>query len=206
MCPGHRPDSQRWWFQARTRDLFASAANANGDLYKVLSKIQSYSLDATIRGAAETGSPGSDGIVWGQAQYVVRFNAFATAFRANLNSGAVCGQARIGLANALHHEGRHAYQAYLTSQQSNDEDKDWAVDLIPIAPASIIEDSTRMRTVCDPNHDASPGVIGTLMPNWQFNGPTVFDPYYAPSPGQGMSWVWWALEMDAYTFAASPPR
>jgi len=183
------------WFQSMTADLFNAAG---GDLRTVLRSIASYGLDPTLPSAGTTYK------AWGQSQSPVSFNAFFNQMWANIDGDAICGQARVNfLTNTFYHEGRHAYQAAITnSPAGNDEDRDWLLNNIPIAPNSIFVDSVNPRTVCDAS--ASPG---TLWPGWIFNGPGSFDPFDAPTPGQhGPGHVSWAVEMDAYTFAAAHPH
>ena len=110
-------------------------------------------------------------------------------------------QPRTGLlVKNLYHEGRHAYQASLATP-ANDEDRDRLVNVIPIAPSDIFVDSIAPRTVCDPS---DPDLVQI---NWTFLGPGKFDAFDAPAANQqGSGHVGWALEMDALSFASSPPK
>jgi len=186
------------WFQAWTNDLFNSAADASGDLNTVLSKISTYTLDPTQANQATTFE------IWGALQSTVAFNALSNILRTNGDGGSVCAQSRTGfLANTLYHEARHAYQGYLTnSPAGNDADQDWLVNSIPIAPTTIFLDSTDARNVCDEGP-----IGGYIHGGWVFLGPTVKDWPLEPPPGEpGLGYVSWALEMDAFMFAAAPPR
>ncbi len=188
------------WFQSWTNDLFKTAAEAGGDLNTVMSKMSAYTLDGALGVPGITGFPDE---LWGQQAYKAKFNAFFPYLRTNGDGGTVCGQVRPGfLANTLYHEARHTYQSYLTSVAGNDEDQDFLVNAIPIAPSTIFIDTVAGRTVCDSS--AFPGIPHF---NWMFLGPGHFDAMDASLitllPTGGVSW---AKEMDAYMFAAAPPR
>ncbi len=99
------------------------------------------------------------------------------------------------------HEARHAYQDYLSSvdlgaddddpifefDPDNDDDQDWLVDIVPVAPSNILIDSQTPRSVCErPN---------TIIDNKTYNGENSKDLLDTPD------FVRYALEMDAAIFA-----
>jgi hypothetical protein len=184
------------WFQTWTNDVFQAAHGNNGSLNTVLSSIGHYSIDA---GGDYLGQLAAH--LLGQQKYDVTFNPFAAPFRTNGDDLPICMQPRTGvLVNTLYHEGRHAYQASLATL-ANDEDQDGLVNVIQIAPTFFFQDSKDPRAVCNP---LDPDVVQI---NWQFLGPGNFDAFGAPAANQqGLGHVDWALEMDAYVFAAAPPR
>jgi hypothetical protein len=109
------------------------------------------------------------------------------------------------LTDTYYHEARHGYQFSLMSA-TNDEDHDRLVNNIPIAPNDIFKDTVAPRAVCDEFGTVWPDKVRPL----KFNGPGNPDPYgytqnkdgsYTTVPG-----VWFAIEMDAWTFASQQPQ
>jgi hypothetical protein len=149
-------------------------------------------MDGRIETPAET--RGS----WGNRRSPVVFNPYYEMLRLDSPAGGVCGLpgASHTLTYVLYHEARHAYQFSLTtllnSGSSNDEDRDYLVNVVPILPNDIIVDSTVTRTVCDE-------FSNTTM-QLAFKGPGNSDAYGDVRnhvPGVG-----YAIEMDAHKFAS----
>lgn len=100
------------------------------------------------------------------------------------------------MAYAFYHEARHAYQFMLTGLPNNDEDHDYLVNNIPIAPQFIIVDTKDERHVCN---EFAVGMTPPIVA-FQFNGRGSFDAYgnvRNQEIGAG-----YAIEMDAHTFAS----
>jgi hypothetical protein len=182
------------WFQQRILGIFSAAS---GDLKTVLKTISGYSLNGSIADGAWGQTLGS----WGASQSPVQFNAFFGLLR--LDSPEAQGNCGVpapahSLTNGLYHEARHAYQHMLTgltfNNKSNDEDNDFLVNNIPIAPTDIIFDSTDARDICNE--------YTNKVQSFKFNGPNNKDAYGELTPIPGVIGVSWALEMDAWKFAS----
>ena len=216
------------WLQARVRDIFAAALKtpyADPDLATVLSAVDAWGQDVkTPFSGYFNGLAG-----WAQTQgppvpsfYI---NPLAPASRTDYPVKPVCVQPPTAswLTYVVYHEARHAYQRSLTSL-SNDEDKDYLVDFVPIPvpntmpdpatgviapiPMQVFKDSGDVRQVCDelnPNtvyDNANPGRYP--IQDKAFLGPTNQDGWGSNWTGgiSGVPGAGWALEMDAYLFAS----
>jgi hypothetical protein len=172
------------WFQSRTKDI---RERATGNLATVLAAVSGYSLNGILTGGGR--SMGS----WGSLTSVVEFNPFFVTFRLDSAVISYCGLpgAPHALANALYHEARHAYQFSLMNA-TNDNDHDYLVNSIPVAPSNISVDTTASRTVCDE--------VKNLTSQMSFLGPNIADSY--GSVANSVPGVGFAIEMDAHTFAS----
>jgi hypothetical protein len=102
---------------------------------------------------------------------------------------AVCGNADLALlTNTVYHEARHAYQASQAAIAGNDQDGDFLVNAISLAPTTIFLDTATERTVCNENTNTTLSLA--------YHGDSVFDQPYAPDYA---SYAW---EEDAWVFAA----
>jgi hypothetical protein len=75
---------------------------------------------------------------------------------------------------------------------TNDNDHDYLVNSIPVAPSNISVDTTASRTVCDE--------VKNLTSQMSFLGPNIADSY--GSVANSVPGVGFAIEMDAHTFAS----
>jgi hypothetical protein len=173
------------WFESRTLDIFAGAT---GDLATVLSKMSYYDQTA-------------DASYWGQiidwdhsATTGVYFNPHYNAVRIDGTATTICGDPRTKAhTNLVIHEARHCYQDYLSSADlgspndgagpNNDDDCDWLVDSVPIAPTTIILDTGTARSKCTGNDS--------------FSGDGTFDNYASGGTRSESDNV---IEKDAYTY------
>jgi hypothetical protein len=89
--------------------------------------------------------------------------------------------------NTLVHEARHACQDYTAGLAGNDDDNDYLVNAIVIAPATIFLDTTQPRTTCN-DPAGFPGIPVVQA----YSGDTVFDAWAN---------VILALEEDAVAYA-----
>jgi hypothetical protein len=180
------------WFQRRILGIFNSAS---GDLKTVLNTISGYSLNGSI----PLGGNAQTIVSWGASTSPVQFNPYFTKFRLDAPEAGNCGvpAAAKALTRALYHEARHAYQGMLTGpvingKSNTDEDQDFLVNVIKIAPIDIIIDNQNARDVCN----ELTGEIQSFTPK----GPNNKDAYGSLSPSvMGVSW---AVEMDAWKFAS----
>jgi len=165
------------WLQARAADIYASAS---GDAATVLAALSTYTVSNEVVGAEISGT-------------VLVINPFSTPLRLNIGGGPICGNARTkGFKNLFLHEARHAYQHVQSQVAGNDPDGDYLVNGMPIAPTMTAVDTTALRDVCD----AAAGGSGVVLSKG-YKGATIFDSYEAPDH------VGFAIEMDAYVFAAA---
>ncbi len=167
---------------------------AGGDLAEVMSHIAGIEVKNLPSGAA------GRTVLDHRGSTVVEIDPFFTNARLNAVRGLnICG-ATIGkhLTNAIIHEGRHAYQNFITTQDlgapneepgapDNDDDLDFLVDIVPI-PASgsivgITLDTSTSRTVCDP--------VTNVLSARSYSGDQVHD---------SVSEARLAIELDAYVF------
>ena len=188
------------WFQTRARDVVAQANSVvpplRNDLALVFATVNSY-LVGPISSAGYT--PTSH-----NATSQVTINPYYTVHRINGGYLAPCGFANLkGFQGTLFHEARHAYQ-FAQSSIGNDPDQDYLVNVIAvpaddtIPPGDYFKDSQNPRLVCNPDAIVIPfGKIGQIQ-QAVFSGSLVFDAFEPL--------VRYALEMDAYTFAANWAR
>ena len=171
------------WFQARARDVFASAT---GDLKTVLETISNYTIAASIS------SGGGCQTNWVRAaQSPVVCVPYFMTMRLDSPTTSTCGIPRTkAFTNSLYHEARHAYQASLAAIPGNDGDGDFLpLNDAPIAPKSILRDNAVQRNVCRTSTDS--------ILSWAYHGDAVFDKDGDPD------FASYAREMDAYTFAGA---
>jgi hypothetical protein len=183
------------WFQARARDVFA-AANAvvpplQNDLAVVLSAVSSYTIAAIDKAGSVRANHAAT------SQLII--NPYYNVHRIDSASTHPCDFADLkAFQGTLLHEGRHAHQN-AQSLLGNDADQDYLVDSISVpADGSVPSkdyflDTTAVRTVCD-TALWLPGIPGTGLKQVVYNGRFIPDDFTSVS---------WALEMDAYTFAAN---
>ena len=170
------------WVEARALSVFSDASST---VLNMLARIENYRM----------GSPGDDP---GNTERVhspnsrIRINPHYLGMRLDTPTGNVCGQAKSRFfTNVLVHEGRHAYQNFLTTvdlsspdqidgMPNNDDDQDFLVESVPVPPSNIILDTLAFRDVCAGN--------GAIVPA-RFKGDGV------PDTGEVL-----ALEMDAHVF------
>jgi hypothetical protein len=172
------------WFQYRIKDI---VKKATGDLATVLGTISGYTLDGTIDTGGQTNGQ------WGVGRSPVVFNPYITAFRLDSAGYSVCELPTPAhwLTFYLYHEARHGYQFFLWSP-ANDEDNDYLVNSIPIAPSDVYIDTTDPRTVCDEMKNAPQKLA--------FKGKLNFDAF--GNVKESVPGVGFALEMDANKFAS----
>ncbi len=138
-----------------------------------------YSVSSTIGGAALTTGT------------VTQINPYYTgATRLDSPAGTnACGVSQgKDLTDTVVHESRHAYQYLQSAIPGNDQDHDYLVNAIAIAPNTIFLDSTTIRTVCETTNY-------TTLP-WSYHGDIIKDSYNAPD------WAYWAWEYDAELYAS----
>jgi hypothetical protein len=165
------------WVQAKTRDIF-QAAGSQGDLYTVLSKVDSYSI--------QIGNFHGQTTLTRALKTPIALNPYYNPMRIKATDGYSCGFLQINeFRETLLHEARHAYQG-ARAVDNDVVDRDWLSYPAGVAPAEIALDSATLRKVCDNFGIVPAAQIGFL-------GPTVFDSYLGN--------VEWALQMDAETFA-----
>ena len=174
------------WFETRTKDIFDGAS---GDLATVLSKMAYY--DQT------TGAYGGQIIDWNHtATSGVHFNPHWVQTRLDTDASDYCGDPRSKYhTNSVIHEARHCYQDYLSSvdlgqpddiagKPNNDDDEDWLVETVPIAPSNYILDTGTSRSKCS----------GTDS----FSGDATYDTYWSGGTRSALDNV---IEKDAATYA-----
>jgi hypothetical protein len=167
------------WFQARARDIFASAT---GNVQTVLSAVSYYTV----------GAIDSEGVTnWQRAsQSPIEINPFYIEHRLGSAGSTECGFSYTdGFRDTLLHEARHAYQASQAALPGNDVDGDFLVNAISIAPTDIFLDTTTPRTVC--NVDANTTVV------LGYHGDGVVD---QPGPPDNANYAW---EQDARAFSSA---
>lgn len=172
------------WFQHRMKGIYNSSS---GDLRTILDKVSGYTLDGGMSDAGKTiGS-------WGAQTLTVKFNPYSTLFRLDFAQTGFCGLPDYphSLTYIYYHEARHAYQNSLDSQ-TNDEDQDYLVNNISIAPSNIFIDTTDSRTVCDEMKNVTQQLAFKGK-----NNPDAYGDVDNSVPGVGF-----AIEMDAHTFAS----
>jgi hypothetical protein len=190
--PMHAGPGTYDWFQARAKDIFASAT-AGTDVQIVLSAVSKYNLtDQAGDGYAD---------IQRAPQSPIFINPYRNPVRTNSVTGALCGQpSHKRFTGTLLHEARHAYQSAQASIAGNDQDGDWLVgNPVAVAPPAIFQDTTTARNVCN---EYAPG---SAVFSVAYKGDTIFDAWL-PSPASGVdrsAYVDYALEMDAEVFAAS---
>ena len=182
------------WFQTRARDAVAKATAVlppNG-LAVVMWAVDGYTV-SPIQDAGWTPLSHS-----GMSQITI--NPYYNVFRTDTLADARCGFTWIrGFQGIFFHEARHAYQM-AQATPGNDPDQDYLVDIITVPandsvpPGNYFLDTDNPRFVC--NKDAFP--IGNGA-QWQpqqavFAGGLIPDAF--------VPLVGYALEMDAYAFAA----
>ena len=189
------------WFQAQAAAIFATNPGLAGDVANVLNSVSTYTTDGSIT------SGGFTPLIY-TAQTQIQINPYLTVLRMNWGDPAdlACGNVRTAAFNAIFlHEARHAYQNTVVSNSGqnteNDVDRDHlSRGAASIPPASIFQDSTVVRLVC--NDTTSPYSIQ----NRGYQGDDSFDYLNAPvSPFlfPSLGYARFALEMDGYTFAGS---
>jgi len=184
------------WFETRTLNMFSTT---NPDIVGVLWWVDGYDL----QGAAD--EKGRSWTVCGQEFSSISFNPHWVETRLDIPDDDyyhTCGEAMgPDHTQTVLHEGRHCYQAYLTSgwatlygglgydddpavNYDNDEDQDWLVDEVPIEPSNFLIDSDAEREKC----------VGTVS----FQDDTRYDNYQKDQVGDWDN----VLERDAEGFAA----
>ena len=114
---------------------------------------------------------------------------YSSIMRVDIDGGIICGQTRTKfLTNTVLHEARHAYQNTLAWLQGNDTDVDFLVNNIPIAPNNVMQDTTTIRTVCNP----SAGLHGTTLPLSPIWAP-IFLTYTSQMFNSRWRWTRWYL-------------
>jgi len=166
------------------------AGSATGDVATVFESVRGYTQSIVPTGYGD--APGT----WGSGRSPIRINPYFTELRVNSPVNGQCGLPGVYhvLTDTYYHEARHAYQFSLTNLD-NDEDQDYLVNQIDVAPFNIFIDTTDSRAVCD-EYQSDPTKQVLQMP---FMGPKNFDAYgdqKTSQPGVGF-----AVEMDAHTFA-----
>jgi len=169
------------WVDARVTDIFSSAT---GNVATVLSAVASYSIaPLDVGGQTNITSPADP-------QVPIIINPYTQANRVDGDGGSVCGNTRRNnFTNTVLHEARHAYQGAQNGIAGNDMDQDFLVNHIDIAPFTIFLDTVTVRNVCNVR-----GAPFGLIVQMGYLGDGMAD----AQPG-----VNYALEMDAYTFAAN---
>jgi hypothetical protein len=182
------------WLQTMVRDAVAKA-NAvvpplRNDLAIVLSAVSSYKTDAI----AAAGNVPKNHVQKSQ----ITLNPYYTVHRIDGPGLHPCGLPTLkSFQGALYHEARHAYQLAQASIPGNDPDGDYLVGAISvpaddsIPPGDYFLDTTNLRFVCNATADVIDGA--GLITLFRFLGPAISD--MGPEVG-------YALEMDAYAFAA----
>jgi hypothetical protein len=166
------------WVQARTRDIFASAT---GDVATVLSAVSGYTILAMD-------SYGSTALT-AAAQSAIKINPYFNVHRIDGPDSPLCGYPIVkSFTNTLLHEGRHAYQGAQSAIMGNDDDHDFLVKSIGIAPSTIFLDTTTPRDVCN-----DIGIVSSRA----YHGDSLFDSFGSPD------YAGYAIQMDAVVFAAS---
>jgi len=174
------------WLQSRMKDIFTKSS---GTLRDVLLTVKNYSTDASLGTAATYGSRAT-------AQSPMRINPFYSAYRTDSAQSGMCEQPAQphALAWIYYHEARHAYQFSLTVDPTNDEDRDFLLNNILIAPVDVIIDTTAARNVCD--ELTGQGVVTSFA----FKGKANTDAFGDVS--NHIIGVGFAIEMDAHKFAS----
>lgn len=147
------------WFEYRTKDFFD--AHVGGNVGTVLSKIASYRIDwVTLNQSPASGLASTDRGRKG----TVTFNPYIDErIRLNSEGGtSYCVPKGKNHFNVILHEARHCYQGFIAGANDlantndddnkpetpkNDDDLDWLVEVMPIAPTNIIVDSGAERDV-----------------------------------------------------------
>jgi hypothetical protein len=201
LDPQHAASPTYDWFEARARDLFASAT---GDLATVLATVSNYSVGYLTQGGQAVGGLTQ---LTHSTQSQVQINPFLTAVRINSNGGSysICGQNFTHpFAQVFVHEARHAYQYSQAAIQGNDQDGDWLIrNPATVAPTAIFQDTTAQRTVCNEFSNSGTGATFSVA----YQGDNTPDPFpNVPIPnlaGDTSPYVDYALEMDAHTFSSN---
>ena len=175
------------WFQARARDIFSSAT---GDVRTILSAVSSYTIAAlNAQGQTNWTNPPT-------AQSSIVLNPYYSMKRTDTvapNATQLCGQTITkSFTDTLFHEARHAYQASQAAIANNDQDGDFLVRSMAVAPTTVVLDTTNPRTVCN---DTS-GYPGTTL-SVAYHGDGTADSYGAPDNAG------YAFEMDSQMFSSS---
>ena len=179
------------WLQYRVKDIFAKYAT-DSDVSTVLNAIRSFNMGYLPNEYART--------FWERsATSPITINPFYEILR--LDSLAYAGACGLpaspkSLTDTVLHEGRHAYQAFLTIIPNNDKDQDFLpAASLSIPPTDIMRDTTDLRTVCDAS--ANPD---NQLSQRRYKGDVSYPASY--DSAEGPDFASYAWEYDAWSFAS----
>lgn len=156
------------WLESIIKDMWTTS----GDLGTVLGKVDKYTEGYVSGAYGETAlnhvSPSN-----------IKINPYFTTARLNSSRSVSCSQPNCpkSVNYTVIHEARHCYQDYLSSvdlgqpddiagKPNNDDDQDWLMDTVPIAPSSYILDTATSRATCSGNKSFSGDAT---LDSWQGN-------------------------------------